>query len=165
MPVGPPPGGDRGSAMSESDTARVALKFVNEINRHDLESVLALLTDDHLMIDAEGSEVRGRDRLRSVWAECFRSFPDYHLGVKEWFQNGRVVGMFGTASGTFAVGEHLPAENRWRAHAAWRVVVRDHQIAQWQVYLDREPALRAMGARRAAAGPDEAAPSSRPASA
>jgi SnoaL-like domain len=138
----------------ESDTARVALKFVNEINRHDVESLLALLTDDHLMIDAQGLEVRGRDRLRAAWTDCFRSFPDYHLGVKEWFQNGRVVGMFGTASGTLAVGTVLPAENRWRAPAAWRAVVRDHLIAQWQVYLDREPILKVAGARRV----DPAAP-------
>ncbi|HTW77497.1 MAG TPA: nuclear transport factor 2 family protein [Thermoplasmata archaeon] len=128
----------------------MALRFVNEINRHDIESLLALLTEDHLMIDAQGQELRGKDRLRAAWTECFHAFPDYHLGVKEWFQSGRVVGMFGTASGTFAVGEQLPAENRWRAHAAWRVVVRDHLIAQWQVYVDREPALRAMGPRRPA---------------
>jgi len=121
---------------------------VNEINRHDVESLLALLTEDHLMIDADGTEVRGRDRLRETWADRFRAFPDYHLGVKEWFQNGRTVGMFGTASGTFASGDQLPAENRWRAPAAWRAVVRDHQIAVWQAYLDRAPALRTMKGRR-----------------
>jgi SnoaL-like domain len=139
----------------------VALRFVNEINRHDVDSLLALLTDDHLMIDADGAEVRGRDRLRAAWTDCFRAFPDYHLGVKEWFQNGRTVGMFGTASGTFAVAGQLPAENRWRAPAAWRAVVRDHQIALWQVYLDRAVALKTMGDRKAERGPAaEAAPPS-----
>ncbi len=131
----------------------MALRFVNEINRHDVESLLALLTDDHLMIDADGAEIRGRDRLRAAWTDRFRAFPDYHLGVKEWFQNGRTVGMFGTASGTFAVGDQLPAENRWRTPAAWRAVVRDHQIALWQAYLDRAPALKTMGDRRVEAGP------------
>jgi ketosteroid isomerase-like protein len=130
----------------------VALRFVNEINRHDVESLLALLTDDHLMIDSDGAEIRGRERLRAAWAECFRAFPDYHLGVKEWFQNGRTVGMFGIASGTFAVGGQLPAENRWRAPAAWRAVVRDHQIAVWQVYSDRAPALRSMEGHATDAG-------------
>jgi SnoaL-like domain len=130
----------------------VALRFVNEINRHDVESLLALLTDDHLMIDAEGAEIRGRERLRAAWTDCFRSFPDYHLGVKEWFQSGRTVGMFGVASGTFAVGGQLPAENRWRTPAAWRAVVRDHQIAVWQVYYDRAPALKSMGAHKSDSG-------------
>jgi ketosteroid isomerase-like protein len=156
-----PPGGRGGSATSESDTARIALKFVNEINRHDVESVLALITDDHLMIDPDGVEVRGRDRLRAAWADLFRAFPDYHLGVKEWFQNGRTVGMFGVASGTFAVGEQLPAENRWKAPAAWRAVVRDHRIAQWQAFLDRAAAQRSMGARRAE--PERAAEAAAPA--
>jgi hypothetical protein len=111
------------------------------------------------MIDADGVEVRGRDRLRAAWSDCFRSFPDYHLGVKEWFQNGRTVGMFGTASGTFAIGGQLPAENRWRSPAAWRAVVRDHRIAQWQVYLDPVPAQRSMSGHRPESGPpDDAGP-------
>jgi hypothetical protein len=145
--------------MDESETARVALRFVNEVNRHEVESLLDLLTEDHVMIDPEGREVRGRDRLREVWSGWFRACPDYHLGVKEWFQSGRTVGMFGTASGTFAVGERLPAEHRWKAPAAWRAVVRDHRIAQWQVYLDLEPIHRAMDPTRVVdAAPDAKGP-------
>jgi ketosteroid isomerase-like protein len=149
--------------LVESDTARAALRFVNEINRHDVESLLALLTDDHVFTNAEGEEIRGKDRLRATWAGYFRSFPDYHLGVKEWFQNGRVVAMFGVASGTFAVGELLPAENRWKAPAAWRAVVRDHQIAQWQIYLDRAPILKVMGSKRPES-PRSAGPAAEPSS-
>jgi len=130
----------------ESDTARIALKFVNEINRHDVESLLALLSDDHLLVDADGQEVRGRERIAEAWRARFRECPDYHLGVKEWFQNGRVVAMFGTASGTTAVGEQLPAENRWRVPAAWRAVVRDRQIVQWQSFLDRGPIVKGRAA-------------------
>ena len=134
--------------MPETDTVRTALKFVNEVNRHDVESLVAMLSDDHLHVDGLGQEVRGREKLRELWAGYFRSFPDYHLAVKEWFQNGRVVGMFGTASGTFAVGTELPVENRWKVPAAWRAVVRDHQIAQWQVYVDSEPLWKLMGVKR-----------------
>jgi hypothetical protein len=111
------------------------------------------------MIDADGTEIRGRDRLREAWTERFRAFPDYHLGVKEWFQNGRTVGMFGTASGTFAAGDQLLAEHRWRAPAAWRAVVREHQLALWQVYLDRAPVLKAMQRPKGASErPTEAGP-------
>lgn len=134
--------------MPESDTVHLALRFVNEINRHDLDSLSALLTDDHVFVDALGQEIRGKARTRDAWAEYFRLFPDYHCGVKEWFQNGRVVAMFGTASGTFAVGGELPAERRWRIPAAWRAVVRDHLIALWQVYADNEPVWKATGAKR-----------------
>ena len=134
--------------MPESEIVRTALKFVNEINRHDLDSVSALLSDDHLFVDTLGQEVRGKERSREAWASYFRWFPDYHLAVREWFQNGRVVGMFGTASGTFAVGSDLPAENRWKTPAAWRAVIREHQVAQWQVFADNEPIWKVMGVRR-----------------
>jgi hypothetical protein len=128
--------------MPESETARLALRFVNEINRHDLDSIVALLSDDHVLVDSLGQELRGRERLREAWAALFRQFPDYHLGVKEWFQNGRVVAMFGTASGTLAAGAELPAANRWRAPAAWRAVVRDQQIVHWEVFSDEAPVRR-----------------------
>lgn len=134
--------------MPESEIVRTALKFVNEVNRHDLESLVALLSDDHLFVDSLGQEVRGKERLREAWAAYFRWFPDYHLAVREWFQNGRVVAMFGTASGTFAVGPDLPAQNRWKTPAAWRAVVREHQLAQWQVYADLEPVWKVMGVKR-----------------
>jgi ketosteroid isomerase-like protein len=134
--------------IAESDTARVALKFVNEINRHDLESIVALLSEDHLFVDGLGQEVRGRDRVREGWRAYFETFPDYHIGVKEWFQNGRVVAMFGIASGTYAVGTDLPAENRWKIPSAWRAVVRDRQIAHWQVFADNEPVWKMMGVKR-----------------
>jgi len=134
--------------MPESEIVRAALRFVNEINRHDLESVATLLSDDHLFVDALGQEVRGRDRCRDAWREYFGLFPDYHLAVREWFQNGRVVGLFGTASGTYAVGSELRAENRWRIPVACRAVVRDHLVAQWQVYADSEPVWKIMGVKR-----------------
>lgn len=135
--------------MPESDIARTALKFVNEINRHDVDSVVAMLSDDHLFVDGLGQELRGRDRLRDGWRAYFAAFPDYHIAVKEWFQNGRVVAMFGVASGTCAVGESLPAENRWTVPAAWRAVVRDHTIVHWQVYADNEPVRKRMSVPRA----------------
>jgi ketosteroid isomerase-like protein len=134
--------------MPETDTVRTALKFVNEINRHDLESIVAMVSDDHLFIDSLGQELRGKLRVREGWSGYLALFPDYHIGIKEWFQNGRIVGMFGQASGTFAVNGNLPAENRWRIPAAWRVVVRDAQIAHWQVFADNEPVWKVMGVKR-----------------
>ena len=35
-------------------------------------------------------------------------------------------------------------ENTWLLPAAWRAVVRDGRIAQWQVYCDTEPVAAIM---------------------
>ncbi|HTW39774.1 MAG TPA: nuclear transport factor 2 family protein [Thermoplasmata archaeon] len=134
--------------MPEGDTVRTALKFVNEINRHDIDSILALIADDYLFTDSLGQEVRGKERAREGWAAYLALFPDYHIGIKEWFQNGRVVSLVGVASGTYAVRGTLPSENRWKTPAAWRVVVRDNQVVQWQVFADQEPVWKVMGVKR-----------------
>ncbi len=134
--------------MTETDVVRAALRFVNEINRHDVDGLVGMLSDDHLFVDGLGQEVRGKERLREAWRGYFERFPDYHLAVKEWFQNGRVVALFGTEEGTVAVGTELPAENRWRLPSAWRAVVRDHLIVHWQVYADHEPIWKRMGVKR-----------------
>ena len=39
----------------------------------------------------------------------------------------------------------LPKENHWSAPAAWRAVVRDGLIAEWQVYADIQSARKIMG--------------------
>jgi hypothetical protein len=36
-------------------------------------------------------------------------------------------------------------ENHWNAPAAWRAVVRDGLIAEWQVYADNQSARKIMG--------------------
>jgi|HubBroStandDraft_1064217.scaffolds.fasta_scaffold17087_3 ketosteroid isomerase-like protein len=134
-------------SMPEGDTVRTALKFVNEINRHDVSAIVALISDDYLFTDALGQEMRGKERAREAWTTYLALFPDYHIGIKEWFQNGRVVSLVGVASGTYAVNG-TPTQNRWKIPAAWRVLVRDNQVVQWQVFADQEPVWKAMGVKR-----------------
>ena len=133
--------------MSETDIVRLALRFANEINRHDVDGLLALISDDHLFVDSLGQEVHGRERLRSAWSEHFAMVPDYHIDIRETFQSGRVVAFLGTASGTVAVSGGTPVENRWRVPASWRAVVDHGKVVHWQVYADNEPVRKILTAR------------------
>ena len=133
--------------MTEAEIVRVALRFANEINRHDVDALLALASDDHLFVDGLGQELHGRDKLRAAWHEYFELFPDYHIDVRETFQSGRVVALLGTASGTLTVEGQARSENRWKVPAAWRAVVDHGQVVHWQVYADNEPARRILAAR------------------
>lgn len=132
--------------MTETEIVRLALRFANEINRHDVDSLIALVSDDHLFVDALGQEVHGREKLRAAWRAYFELFPDYHVDVRETFQAGRVVALFGTASGTLWVNGQSRSENRWKVPAAWRAVVDQGRIVHWQVYADNEPARRILAA-------------------
>ncbi|MGA8276259.1 MAG: nuclear transport factor 2 family protein [Thermoplasmata archaeon] len=134
--------------MPEPDVVRIVLRFVNEINRHDVSAMLALVSDDHQFIDALGHELRGRERLREAWTAYFEWFPDYRILIEDHLQMGIIVGLFGSASGTFAVGTDLSPSRRWKIPAAWKAVVRDEHVERWQVYADNEPVWKIMGVKR-----------------
>jgi hypothetical protein len=128
--------------MTGIDPDRIALRFVNEINRHDVAALSTLAAVDFHFVDALGHEVRGKDRMRETWTAYFAQFPDYRIQVRDHLTLGPVVALFGTASGTCAVGTELPLQNRWSIPAAWRAVVRDGLVTEWQVYADNEPVRR-----------------------
>jgi len=45
----------------------VARSFVDAINSQRLDRLTELMTDDHVFIDSDGSEVSGRQRIREGW--------------------------------------------------------------------------------------------------
>lgn len=121
--------------MEPRETARA---FVNAVNAHDPAAIVALATGDHRFIDSLGNTI-GPESLRGAWEGYFRMVPDYRIEVREWITDGNLVVALGTASGTFAKDGTLPAENAWHTPAAWRAVIRDGKVAEWQVYADNEP--------------------------
>ncbi len=124
--------------MAEIDPGRIALRFVNEINRHDLEALEGLMAPDFRWVDPSGQETLGRDRGCAAWAKEFRRTPDLRLAIHDHLCQGSVIALFGTASGTRLGGGGLPRQH-WVVPTAWRVVVRDARIAEWQVFSPPEP--------------------------
>jgi ketosteroid isomerase-like protein len=131
--------------MNDTDPDHIVIKFVNEINRHDVDAILALSAPDFVFVDSLGHEVRGPERMREAWKAYFEMFPDYRVVIREHLSVGAEVALFGTASGTLAVGGTLPHEGHWSLPAAWRAVVRDRHVAEWRVYADNEPVRRILG--------------------
>jgi uncharacterized protein (TIGR02246 family) len=121
------------------------LDFVRAINAADVAGIADLLADDHLFIDSDGSEIRGRERMREAWLQYFRLMPVYTIDVRETFCSADVVVLVGWASGTVAMRSPGSHGNEWSVPAAWRAVVRDGRIAVWQVFVKPEPIARAMG--------------------
>ena len=115
------------------------MKFEELINSCSSEAVAGLLTDDSVFIDSLGNKIQGADKLRGAWAAYFKMVPDYSISHIEIFAEGNTVAVFGTAQGTFARGPEMKKEDFWKTPAAWRAVVRDGKIAEWQVFADNEP--------------------------
>jgi ketosteroid isomerase-like protein len=128
--------------------ADIALEFVDHINSHDTASLANLMTEDFLFVDGLGQEVRGWRNMDLGWKGYFELFPNYSIQVDDVFAQGAMVGLFGFAQGTFAVGNQMPKENSWRIPAAWKAVVRDGLVAEWRVYADNEPVWKIMRVKR-----------------
>ena len=119
----------------ESAGAIVTLEeFVRCINAHDSKGIVSLCTADHIFIDSLGSRLSGLERLEQAWAGYFSLFPDYHIDIEAAAAQNAVVLASGFASATYAV-----SKKPWRIPAAWRAIVRNGQIAEWQVYADNKP--------------------------
>ena len=129
--------------MSGNLPVDTVLAFLEQINARYRDGLCALMTDDHVFLDGLG-RMQGRESMRKGWAEYFRLFPDYRVSHTDIFSQGDVVAAFGSAEGTLAVKGELPKENHSSAPAAWRAVVRDGLITEWQVYADIQSARKIM---------------------
>ena len=126
----------------------VVLGFVEAINRHDVDGLVALMSADHSFVDGLGQTVRGRERMEKGWVGYFGWFPDYCVRVDEILSKGNTVGLFGTAQGTYSVDGELLPKNHWEIPAAWKAVVQGGHISEWRVYADNEPVWKIMGVKR-----------------
>jgi ketosteroid isomerase-like protein len=67
-------------------------RFTAALNAHDLDAVLALVTDDVVFESTspppDGVRYQGRDAVRRVWGELLAQTPQARFTVEEQFSNG-----------------------------------------------------------------------------
>lgn len=119
-------------------TEKVVLSFVEAINAHDVEGIVALCAKDHRFVDAYGAVVPA-DQLRSAWAGYFRFMPRYSIEVETILCKGDTAAVFGSAWGGLTADS--VTEQSWRRPCAWRARVEKGQIGLWQVYVDTKAVL------------------------
>jgi ketosteroid isomerase-like protein len=132
----------------KTTAADIALEFIDRINSHDVPRLGALITEDHLFIDAQGNQVRGRRPIERSWRACFEWFPDYSIDVDQSFASGHIAVITGCAMGTYSLRGRMSQETRWKTPSAWQAAIRNEKIAEWRVYADNEPIWKIMRDRR-----------------
>ena len=120
--------------MKSTEAIATLDEFVRCINAHDPKGIVSLCTADHIFTDSLGSQVSGLERLEQAWAGYFSLFSDYHIEVEHTACQGTLVLACGFASAT-----HATSKKSFRIPAAWRAILRNGQIAEWQVYADNKP--------------------------
>ncbi len=117
----------------------IANKFIEAINRHDIEAIVELMSEDHTFVDSGGDVYKGNVQMRQGWADYFKMFPDYKIEAPKFVVSGDTVILLGTASGTYTTDGKLRTENHWEIPAAWKAVIADAKIKLWQVFADNTP--------------------------
>jgi len=115
---------------------KIVHEFVKSINEHNVDKIYEFMDTDFKFTDAYGNEEIWKDHMRESWIGYFRWFPNYEIEIIDMFSDSNVFVILGFASGTYQNKKEANNENYWRLPAAWRVVIEENKIKQWQVYCD-----------------------------
>jgi ketosteroid isomerase-like protein len=70
-----------------TDTATVIDRFNEAFNRHDVDAVMALMTDDVIFDNTspqpDGERFEGQSAVRDFWAQFFASSPNAQFDAEE----------------------------------------------------------------------------------
>ncbi len=119
-----------------SNEIAVVRAFITAINQGDSSRLSNLMAEDHTFVDSGGKAESGSENMTKGWDEYFRMFPDYRMDVQSILQDGDLVAVFGSASGTYNGKRGLVPENKIEMPAAWKAIVENGKIKLWQVYAD-----------------------------
>ena len=87
---------------ADADSLKLLERFADAWNRHDLDALMSMMTDDCVFEASAGPEVvgqrsEGRQAVRAAYAAVFETFPDAHWGGARHF----VAGDRGVSEWTF----------------------------------------------------------------
>ena len=119
-------------AKKQPEAKKMILQFADAINTHDVKQIAALMTDDHVFVDAMGSEMPGKDKVSAAWDGYFKLYPDYRIEITNIYADGDTVAAFGFAEGSYKGVK----QGHWRLPGSWRAVINGGKIRVWQVYAD-----------------------------
>ena len=118
---------------SDADLLELLDRFADAWNRHDLEALMSMMTDDCVFEasagpDVNGQRSEGQRAVRAAYAAVFEAFPDAHWanprhfitgnrGVSEWTftgtKDGKCVEVTGCDLFTFRDGK-IAIKNSYR---------------------------------------------------
>ena len=124
--------------------ADVVQRWLAAINAGDVDGLAALMAPGFVFVDALGNEVLGAEKMTAGWRAYFAMCPDYWIRIRDSAPTPDATLMTGEAGGTI---DGTP----WRIPAAWRIMIRDGQVAEFRVFADNKPVYDIL-ARRSRGG-------------
>ncbi len=115
-------------------------RWVAAINKHDVTALTNLMAADHVFVDSRGNRVQGASSMAAGWRGYFAMCTDY------WIRADHVNAADDVALAAGEAGGTIDGES-WRTPAAWKAVIRDGRVAEWQVFADNKPVYAILGKR------------------
>jgi len=123
------------------NSAGTFAQFVIAINDHDVQSLTALMTADHVFVDSVGNRVHSAASMEAGWRSYFAMCPDYWIRTDNVTAEDGVVLAVGEAGGTID-------GMSWKTPAAWKAVIRDGKVKEWRVFADNKPVYEILARRQ-----------------
>jgi len=100
------------NAHSDADLTKLLDDFADAWNRHDLDALMSMMTDDCAFHASAGAQVdgnrsEGQPAVRAAYAAVFEAFPDAHWGNPRHFIAGNRGVSEWTFTGTQADGTRV----------------------------------------------------------
>lgn len=139
--------------MSLAATERLAADYGEAWNRHDVEALLAMQSDDmvfHLHVDGS-EEVSGTDALRGLYSFFFDVMPDYTATLnRTTIREGLIVLEYtitATLAKPFPIGQEtgVPTGTPMRFEAVDVLPCAGGQVLRKDTYVDGVAMRRGMG--------------------
>jgi steroid delta-isomerase-like uncharacterized protein len=126
------------AALREADLLDLLDRFAEAWNRHDLEALMSMMTDDCVFEASAGPHVNGqrsegRDAVRAAYAGVFAAFPDAHWANARHF----IAGSRGVSEWTFSGTQ--PDGTRVEVNGCDLLTFRDGRIAIKNSYRKNRP--------------------------
>lgn len=81
-----------GDDPESQHTLQIVERFHQAFNQHDVDALMALMTDDCVFENTypppDGARIAGQDSVRAFWTQLFRDSPQAHFAVEELFACG-----------------------------------------------------------------------------
>jgi ketosteroid isomerase-like protein len=127
--------------LAENTAADTLKRWLTAINTHDVGALAALMAPDHVFVDSLGNRVSGAGSMEAGWRAYFALCPDYWIRGDQIMMEGDTALLAGEAGGTVD-------GQSWRIPAAWRAVISDGRVVEWQVFADNKPVYEILARRR-----------------
>ena len=129
-----------GTARSDVDLLKLLDRFAEAWNRHDLDALMSMMTDDCVFEASAGPQVHGqrsegKPAVRAAYAAVFETWHDAHWGGARHF----IAGDRGVSEWTFT--GTLQDGKRVEVNGCDLLTFRDGKIAVKNSYRKNRPAI------------------------